>query len=49
MPYAQWHYPFENKEKIDQNKDFQLILLLKVWIKPVDGFIPATHWYLLIK
>ena len=22
MPYAQWHYPFENKYKIDQNKDF---------------------------
>ncbi len=22
MPYAQWHYPFENKEKIDQNKTF---------------------------
>ncbi|WP_016989185.1 isoleucine--tRNA ligase [Flavobacterium sp. ACAM 123] len=22
MPYAQWHYPFENKEKIDANKDF---------------------------
>ena len=22
MPYAQWHYPFENKEKIDGNKDF---------------------------
>jgi isoleucyl-tRNA synthetase len=22
MPYAQWHYPFENKEKIDYNKDF---------------------------
>jgi isoleucyl-tRNA synthetase len=22
MPYAQWHYPFENKDKIDQNKDF---------------------------
>ncbi|WP_281231579.1 isoleucine--tRNA ligase [Flavobacterium gelatinilyticum] len=22
MPYAQWHYPFENKEKIDDNKDF---------------------------
>jgi isoleucyl-tRNA synthetase len=20
MPYAQWHYPFENKEKIDNNK-----------------------------
>lgn len=22
MPYAQWHYPFENKETIDANKDF---------------------------
>nr|WP_121269512.1 isoleucine--tRNA ligase [Pedobacter schmidteae] len=22
MPYAQLHYPFENKDKIDQNKDF---------------------------
>ncbi|WP_396179190.1 isoleucine--tRNA ligase [Flavobacterium sp.] len=22
MPYAQWHYPFENKEKIDGNEDF---------------------------
>ncbi|WP_322551032.1 isoleucine--tRNA ligase [Flavobacterium psychraquaticum] len=22
MPYAQWHYPFENKEKIDSNEDF---------------------------
>ncbi len=22
MPYAQWHYPFENKDKVDQNKDF---------------------------
>ena len=22
MPYAQWHYPFENKEKIDANQDF---------------------------
>jgi len=22
MPYAQWHYPFENKEKIDDNKEF---------------------------
>jgi isoleucyl-tRNA synthetase len=21
MP-AQWHYPFENKDKIDENKDF---------------------------
>lgn len=22
MPYAQWHYPFENKDKIDEQKDF---------------------------
>ncbi len=22
MPFAQWHYPFENKEKIDDNKFF---------------------------
>jgi isoleucyl-tRNA synthetase len=22
MPYAQWHYPFENKDKIEENKDF---------------------------
>ncbi len=22
MPYAQWHYPFENKEFVDQNKAF---------------------------
>ncbi|TDD99806.1 isoleucine--tRNA ligase [Flavobacterium cellulosilyticum] len=22
MPYAQWHYPFENKDKIDGNKDY---------------------------
>ena len=22
MPYAQWHYPFENKGKIDDNTDF---------------------------
>lgn len=22
MPYAQWHYPFENKDKIDANTDF---------------------------
>jgi isoleucyl-tRNA synthetase len=22
MPYAQWHYPFENKDLIDENKEF---------------------------
>jgi isoleucyl-tRNA synthetase len=39
MPYAQWHYPFENKDKIDANKDFPGISLLKVWIRLVDGSI----------
>jgi hypothetical protein len=39
MPYAQWHYPFENKDKIDANKDFPEISLLKVWIRLVDGSI----------
>jgi hypothetical protein len=33
---------FENKDKIDENKDFQLILLQKVSIKHVVGFIPYT-------
>jgi hypothetical protein len=32
---------FENKEKF-KTKISQLILLLKVWIKPVDGFIPCA-------
>jgi isoleucyl-tRNA synthetase len=26
MPYAQWHYPFENKDKMTKTKIFQLIL-----------------------
>jgi isoleucyl-tRNA synthetase len=42
MPYAQWHYPFENKDKIDENKDFPADLLQKVSIKHVVGFIPYT-------
>ena len=35
MPYAQQHYPFENKEKFE--KVFQQISLQKVWTKPVVG------------
>jgi isoleucyl-tRNA synthetase len=42
MPYAQWHYPFENKDLIDENKDFQQILLQKVLTKRVVGFILYT-------
>ena len=30
MPYAQWHYPFENKELLIKDNLFQLILLQKV-------------------
>jgi hypothetical protein len=44
MPYAQWHYPFENKD-IDEKKIFQLILLQKVSIKHVVGFI-TRYWNL---
>ena len=29
MPYAQWHYPFENKEKLMLEELSQLILLLR--------------------
>jgi isoleucyl-tRNA synthetase len=41
MPYAQWHYPLKTKIKLTRIKIF-LISLLKVWIKPVDGFILYT-------
>ncbi len=30
MPYAQWHYPFENKEKIDAGEAFRQIILPRV-------------------
>jgi isoleucyl-tRNA synthetase len=40
MPYAQWHYPFENKDKIDENKDFPADFIAEVSIKHVVGFIP---------
>jgi hypothetical protein len=46
MPYAQWHYPFENKDKLTKTKIFQLILLRKVSIKRVVGFIPTRYWNL---
>ena len=37
MPYAQWHYPFENKNYIDDNKFFPLIILLRELIKLEGG------------
>ena len=37
MPFAQYHYPFENKELGKHN--FQQILFVKELTKHVDGFI----------
>jgi hypothetical protein len=48
LPYAQWHYPFENKDK-NANKDFPEISLLKVWIRLVDGSLHAIATLVLIK
>ena len=42
MPYAQWHYPFENKEVIDEGDGFPQTISPKEWIKREDGFIPFT-------
>ena len=44
MPYAQWHFPFENKEEFE--KIFLQILLLKVLTKQEDGFILCMFWLL---
>ena len=41
MPYAQWHYPFENKEFIDKKVFILLILSLRVSTKQEGGF---THY-----
>ena len=40
MPYAQWHYPFENKEAFEAQ--FPADLLPKASIKPEAGFFYAT-------
>ena len=40
MPYAQWHYPFENEQrKLMGTNRFQQILLQKESIKQEGGFI----------
>jgi isoleucyl-tRNA synthetase len=41
MPYAQWHFPFENKETFEQIS--RQISLLKVWTRPVVGSIPCMR------
>jgi hypothetical protein len=35
----QWHYPFENKDKIDANKDFPGDFIAEGVIRLVDGSI----------
>ena len=37
MPFAEYHYPFENKEQFE--KDFPEILLPSISPKPEPGFI----------
>ena len=45
MPYAQWHFPFENEETFV--KIILQILLQKVLTRPGDGFILCMPWVLL--
>ena len=40
MPYAQWHYPFENKEKIDNNTDFPADYIAEGVDQTRGGFTP---------
>ena len=39
MPFAQWHYPFENRELIDKNKAFPADFIAEAWTKLEVGFI----------
>ena len=38
MPFAQHHYPFENKEVFE--RQFPAKFISKQWIRPEDGSIP---------
>ena len=40
MPYAQWHYPFENKDKIEMGIAFPADYIAEGLIKLEDGFTP---------
>ncbi len=42
MPYAQWHFPFENKE--DFEKNFPADFIAKALTKREAGFIHYMHW-----
>lgn len=50
MPYAQWHYPFENKEMIDDKIAFPADYIAEESIKQEDGFIlfmQLVQWFLI--
>ena len=49
MPYAQWHFPFENKETFKQS--FPADFIAKVLTRQEDGFIRfmrLQHWCLIL-
>ncbi len=52
MPYAQWHFPFENKESSSLEQKFsRLIISLKVWTRQEAGsihYMPSQSCYLTV-
>jgi isoleucyl-tRNA synthetase len=42
MPYAQWHFPFENKETFQHS--FPADFIAEGLTKQEDGSIPCMHW-----
>ena len=51
MPYAQWHYPFENKENIDSNKFYPADFIAEGVDQTRGWFIHYTQsvqWFLIL-
>jgi isoleucyl-tRNA synthetase len=46
MPYAQWHFPFENKETFEQS--FPADFIAEGVDQTVVGFIPCMHLAVLL-
>ena len=47
MPYAQWHYPFENKERIDNNQSFPADYIAEGVDQTRGWFLyTSCHWHL---
>ena len=42
MPYAQWHYPFENKDRYEREA-FPADFIAEGVEQTVDGFIPYMY------